>query len=184
MFNPLNTTQGGYAGESDFNKVGVKNYRTYDDGIAANARVIHNGFYPRVVGAFLRGNSASTICDLITLSPWGTGPIPLRGTPQPGTFPGRIDVQIIASPHKPSVAGRQPAAVWSQDHPNQVRLTNGASIGHDQPGVAGDRWWTAPVPPGCTGIGIMATIDRKGRPDGAGVVLQDDHGDTYRGDWS
>lgn len=184
MWNPLNTTQSGYPGETDLNSVGVKNYRTYGDGIAANARVIRNGFYPRVVGAFLRGNDARTICDLITESPWGTGPITLRGTPLQGTPPGGHEVQLIASPHKPTIAGRQPAAIWDPARPMQVRLTNGASIAHDVPGVAGDRWWTAPVPAGCTGVGIMATIDRKGRPDGSGIVLQDDHGDTYRGEWS
>lgn len=184
MFNPLNTTQGGYAGESDFNSVGVKNYRTWDDGIAANARVIHNGFYPRVVGAFQRGNSARDVCDLITLSPWGTGPITLRGTPEPGGPQIRSERMLIASPHKPSKPGRQAAAVWDPAHPNQVTLTNGASIDRDQPAGAVGRVWTAPVPSGCVGIGIMATIDRKGRADGRGIVLQDDHGDTYQGDWS
>ena len=58
MFNPLNTTQGVYPGESDLNSVGVKNYARYADGIAACAKVIHNGLYPHVVAAFESGASA------------------------------------------------------------------------------------------------------------------------------
>ena len=44
-FNPLATTQGGYAGETTFNSVGVKNYASYQDGLDANVQVINNGLY-------------------------------------------------------------------------------------------------------------------------------------------
>lgn len=179
MFNPLNTTQGGYQGESNFNTVGVKNYRTYADGIAANAKVIHNGFYARVVAAFQRGNSARDICDLVTLSPWGTGPIALRGTPQPGTVDRRNEMQIIALGQKSTIKGRTPAAVWDSNHPNRVILTNDARLQGDSAGIPHTRIYTFPVPAGCTGIGIGATVDGKGRPDGRGIFLQDDHSDTY-----
>jgi hypothetical protein len=81
MWNPLNTTQGGYPGETDFNSVGVKNYPTRDVGVQANARVIHNGYYPHVVERFLAGDDARATADAITASPWGTGHIELVGTP-------------------------------------------------------------------------------------------------------
>lgn len=87
MFNPLNTTQGGYAGESNFNSVGVKNYATYSDGVAANARVIHNGYYKHAVAMFEHGSDARAICDAITASPWGTGYITLHGSAGPTTTP-------------------------------------------------------------------------------------------------
>src|SRR5207342_507768 len=44
-FNPLATTQSGFAGETRFNSVGVKNYVSYQDGIDANVKVINNGLY-------------------------------------------------------------------------------------------------------------------------------------------
>lgn len=92
MWNPLNTTQGGYVGETDFNVVGVKNYEVRSDGIDANARVIHNGYYPAVVGAFTAGNDARATADAIIASPWGTGYIALRGVPQ----------EPLPSPHVPT----------------------------------------------------------------------------------
>lgn len=184
MFNPLNTTQGGYPRETDFNRVGVKNFATYIDGIAANARVLRNGFYARVVDAFERGNDPRTICDLITMSPWGTGMISLVGTPIVPTPIVGDEMQLIASPHKPIEAGRQAAATWSPTTPNVVVCTNGASIEHDAASGPGARVWRPPIPPGKTGVGIMATVDRKGRTDGRGIVIQDSNGDTYVGLWS
>ena len=94
---------------------------------------------------------------------------------------------LVASPHKPTLPGRSPAAVWDPAHPNQVTLTNGASIAGDRP--SGDvRLWEPPIPPGCSGIGIAATVHSgrlsSGIPDGDGIFLQDNHGDTYRGVWS
>lgn len=72
MWNPLNTTQGGFSGSTNANSVGVKNYKDRADGLAANAKVIHNGFYPDVVAAFTRGTSARVIVNAIVVSPWGT----------------------------------------------------------------------------------------------------------------
>src|SRR5260221_1829828 len=50
-FNPLATTQGGFAGETRFNSVGVKNYASYQDGINANAHAITNGRYTNILDA-------------------------------------------------------------------------------------------------------------------------------------
>jgi predicted membrane metal-binding protein len=71
-FNPLATTQGGFAGETRFNSVGVKNYATYQDGIDANAHAITNGRYTNVLDALRAGNSAHAVADAIANSPWGT----------------------------------------------------------------------------------------------------------------
>lgn len=184
MYNPLNTTQGGYPGETDYNTVGVKNYAHYGDGIAANAKVIHNGFYPKVVDAFRRGTDARLVCDLITASPWGTGHIVLRGSSSPTPEPVREPMMLIASPHRPSLPGRTPAAVWNPAHPNQVQLTNGASIAGDHLAGKNVRVWSPKLPPGVHGVGIMATIGPSGIPNGRGIVLQTADGGTYDGRWS
>lgn len=184
MWNPLNTTQGGYPGETDFNSVGVKNYAQRADGIAANARVIHNGYYPAVVALFTFGANARAICDAVTRSPWGTGYITLRGTVTPAPPTPKGEPMLIASPHKPSIPGRVAAAVWSPDAPDVVTLTNGASIAHDVPVGRQGRTWRPPVTLGAHGIGIAATVGKDGRPDGRGIVLQDSAGGTFVGLWS
>lgn len=184
LFNPLNTTQGGYPGETNYNSVGVKNYRQYEDGIAANAKVIHNGYYTDAVANFRIGEDARRTCDAITRSPWGTGFIHLVGeTPAPPS-PQENEMQLIASPHKPTLAGRVAAAVWNAAEPNVVTLTNGASIAHDAAHGAKERRWAPPVTQGAHGIGIFPTIDKRGKPDGRGIVLQDSAGGTFIGEWS
>lgn len=88
MWNPLNTTQGGYPDETNANSVGVKNYARRADGIAANAKVIHNGYYPAVVAAFQHGDNAHAVVDAIIRSPWGTRHINLIGVdPTPHSTP-------------------------------------------------------------------------------------------------
>ena len=72
-FNPLATTQGGFAGSTNFNSVGVKNFASYQDGIDANAKVIQNGLYPNILTALRKGDSAAAVADAIKHSPWGTG---------------------------------------------------------------------------------------------------------------
>ena len=71
-FNPLATTQSGFAGETRFNSVGVKNYATYQDGIDANVHAITNGRYTNVLDALRAGNSAQAVAQAIADSPWGT----------------------------------------------------------------------------------------------------------------
>lgn len=72
-FNPLNTTQGGFAGESDYNSVGVKNYTSYEQGLDANVKVINNGMYQPILDALARGSSAIDVARAIGQTPWGTG---------------------------------------------------------------------------------------------------------------
>jgi hypothetical protein len=73
QFNPLATCQGGYAGETNFNSVGVKNYASYQDGINANASGIQNGRYGNILSALKAGNNAMAVAQAIANSPWGTG---------------------------------------------------------------------------------------------------------------
>ena len=72
-FNPLATTQGGYAGETQFNSVGVKNFASYQDGIDANVKVITNGLYGNILTALQQGNNAMSVAQAVASSPWGTG---------------------------------------------------------------------------------------------------------------
>ena len=72
-FNPLATTQGGFAGETQFNSVGVKNYTSYQDGLDANLKVITNGLYPNIIAALQQGTDAMAVAKAIAASPWGTG---------------------------------------------------------------------------------------------------------------
>jgi hypothetical protein len=72
-FNPLATCQGGYAGETNFNSVGVKNYASYEDGLNANAHGIQNGRYGNILAALRAGNNAMAVAQAIANSPWGTG---------------------------------------------------------------------------------------------------------------
>jgi hypothetical protein len=72
QFNPLATTQN-MPGATRFNSVGVKNYASYDDGIAANIKAITNGRYENVLAALRAGNSAEAVAAAIAASPWGTG---------------------------------------------------------------------------------------------------------------
>ena len=77
-FNPLATTQGGFAGETQFNSVGVKNYANYQDGIAANVHALTNGRYTNILAALSAGNSAVAVAQAIKNSPWGTGGLVLK----------------------------------------------------------------------------------------------------------
>lgn len=190
MWNPLNTTQGGYAGESDFNSVGVKNYASRDDGLAANARVIHNGFYPAVVARFMFGQDARGTADAITASPWGTGHIvlvdPPPAPPAPAPKPEVLEMHVIALPQKGTPAGRDALAVWDPEHPNRIVLENGARLVGDEPsGIPGVRFWTpknaagaGEIPPGVHGIGIAPVHGRLGHVEA--VVLACTGANTYR----
>jgi len=72
-YNPLATTQGGFAGETQFNSVGVKNYTSYQDGLDANVKVINNGLYSNILAALQQGNDAMAVAKAVADSPWGTG---------------------------------------------------------------------------------------------------------------
>jgi len=81
-FNLLDTTEswkldGTAFQTTNFNSAGVKNYASFADGIAANAKVLHNGKYPHLLAALqkndesaLKGPTSEIAAELDT---WGTG---------------------------------------------------------------------------------------------------------------
>lgn len=71
-FNWLNTTQNA-PGASSINKVGVKSYASYHDGLMATAQTLTNGHYDAILGALHAGSSAMAVAQAIEGSPWGTG---------------------------------------------------------------------------------------------------------------
>lgn len=70
--NPLNTTQGA-EGATDFNSVGVKTYKSYQQGVQATIETLMNGYYANIISALRQGTSARAVADAIAASPWGTG---------------------------------------------------------------------------------------------------------------
>lgn len=77
-FNPLNTTQGSH-GASNYNSVGVKNYRSPQEGVHATAQTLLNGHYGNIVGLLRSGKaSPSQMATAVAKSPWGTGSGVLR----------------------------------------------------------------------------------------------------------
>ena len=77
-YNLLNTTEPNTPGVvSDFNSVGVKNYDTFANGIAANAKVLRNGLYPELNHALVVNDEAALKAPdqaiMQELGKWGTG---------------------------------------------------------------------------------------------------------------
>lgn len=185
MWNPLNTTQGGFLGESDYNSVGVKNYRQRADGIAACAKVIHNGLYPQVVAAFASGVSAPAVVRAIVTSPWGTRQITLRPLPN-GPMPSpavtsKEQLMVIQTEPPKFTAGVVRTHVLSPDG-MYVRSYGGGSIGNDQPvlGQVYRQWRPVGIPATTALIGIAPL--RVANPAGAqGVLVTDANGLTHSG---
>lgn len=76
-FNPFNTTHG-MPGATDFNSVGVKNYRSMEDGLVATIKTLKNGRYDCIIKG-LRGDiGASNIARCRSLETWGTGTLVYR----------------------------------------------------------------------------------------------------------
>lgn len=71
-FNPIATTQSA-PGATNFNSVGVKNYTSYQDGIAATVQTLNNGKYGPTLAALQTGNNADAVAQAVANSPWGTG---------------------------------------------------------------------------------------------------------------
>lgn len=72
-FNPLNTTQGA-PGAGSINSVGVKSYRSGQQGIAATITTLLNGHYGDIVGGLRSGRAtAAQLANSRGLMTWGTG---------------------------------------------------------------------------------------------------------------
>ncbi len=77
-FNPLNTTEP-WAGATDYNSVGVKNYASGSDGIRATAATLLNGHYPGIVRDLRSTDPSNTALTMVArnraeISVWGTNP--------------------------------------------------------------------------------------------------------------
>ena len=70
-FNPFDTTQPA-PGATNFNSVGVKNYRSAQQGLDATYQTLINGYYPNIVAELRKGNDAGATADAIGASPWGS----------------------------------------------------------------------------------------------------------------
>jgi hypothetical protein len=71
-FNPLATTRAA-PGATDSNSVGVKNFRSYEQGLQTTIDTLRNGLYGNILAALRNGNSATNVAQAIADSPWGTG---------------------------------------------------------------------------------------------------------------
>jgi peptidoglycan hydrolase-like protein with peptidoglycan-binding domain len=71
-YNPFNTTHS-LPGSTNFNKVGVKNYLTIEDGLSATIKTLKNGRYSCIVDGLKNDIGASEIAKCESLHTWGTG---------------------------------------------------------------------------------------------------------------
>lgn len=71
-FNWLNTCRA-MPGSTTINKVGVRSFANYHDGLVATAGALTNGLYGNILSALHSGNSAAAVADAIEAGPWGTG---------------------------------------------------------------------------------------------------------------
>ena len=79
QYNPFATTRKGFAGETNFNSVGVKNYPDLQTGIKATIDTLNLGYYKHVVELLRRDDvTAEQLGAAIADSPWGTGSGVLR----------------------------------------------------------------------------------------------------------
>ena len=85
-FNPLNTTED-MPGATNFNSVGVKNYVSFEQGVAATAKTLNYGadrglYGYKPIRRRLRKNAwASATLAAVEVSKWGTGGLALLCLP-------------------------------------------------------------------------------------------------------
>ena len=75
-FNPFNTTQP-WPGSTRYNNlgrgIGVRNYKTIEDGMAATIKTIKNGYYDCILNGLINDIGAQNIAKCPSLKTWGTG---------------------------------------------------------------------------------------------------------------
>ena len=71
-YNPFNTTHS-MPGATNFNKVGVKNYSTLEDGFVATIKTLRNGRYNCIINGLVNDIGADNIARCESLKTWGTG---------------------------------------------------------------------------------------------------------------
>lgn len=152
-FNPLATTKT-YAGATTFNTAGVKNYATYEDGIAATAATLRLKAYTGVMAAMRSGTSAETAAQAVAASPWGTGQGVLRvlgsrGASGAAPAAGSSGVPEVTAPAAAPVVPPDVQAdnlkayygaySWMLDIPELAKILNEATAKH----TPGDGWLEA-----------------------------------------
>lgn len=70
--NPFNTTQPA-PGAGSYNRVGVRNYGSPQQGIRATIQTLGNGRYGNILGELRQGDNARETAGALAASPWGTG---------------------------------------------------------------------------------------------------------------
>jgi hypothetical protein len=128
--NPLDTTMPA-PGTSDFNSVGVRDYTSVAQGIAATIATIRNGLYPDVVDALARGDDLSYVIAVAN-SPWGTW----RGNPSAATAMLRQVVADWAHYAALQVAGSLPSSPASPAPSASAPAPQGASPRKDMDDMA------------------------------------------------
>jgi hypothetical protein len=119
--NPLNTTQP-WAGASNYNSVGVKNYKTQADGIQATATTLRNGRYDAILAALRTGNPytySEPLGVAQAIRTWGTG-----------TF-AEVYTQATGKPLPGTAATPNPSAVAPSGHRGYADMRN--SLGRHLP---------------------------------------------------
>jgi peptidoglycan hydrolase-like protein with peptidoglycan-binding domain len=71
-FNPFNTTHK-MPNSTNFNKVGVKNYQSLEDGLIATLKTLRNGRYDCIINGMKNDIGAYQISKCPSLKVWGTG---------------------------------------------------------------------------------------------------------------
>ena len=79
-FNPLNTTQS-MPDSSSMNSVGVKAYKSWDDGIAATVKTLKNGYYATILEDLKAGGNQN-FGETVASTPWGTGHFTVNISPK------------------------------------------------------------------------------------------------------
>jgi hypothetical protein len=71
-YNPFNTTWD-LPGSTNANSVGVKNYKSLEDGMKATIKTLRNGLYTCIVDGLVNDIGAAEIAKCESLKTWGTG---------------------------------------------------------------------------------------------------------------
>lgn len=148
-YNPFATTQS-MEGATNFNSVGVKNYRTWQDGVRATTMTITNPRYPAYapfLAEIRKGSSALVMAQKLIATPWGTGAgtlAVLTSTKGPVEWPYGNCYPVPGAPYAHGTGKIRPgitsAAASGQDVDELLRVI---AI---RTGVEGYKWYTgAPV---------------------------------------
>lgn len=100
--NPFNTTQHA-PGATSYNSVGVRNYTSPQQGIAATTQTLLNGRYGNILSALREGTNARAAASALANSPWGTGNLVLKML---GGAPIQAPVSSSLTPETPNPTPR------------------------------------------------------------------------------